>query len=206
VHRRLYRGRFDAPKSRYGRRSVPLTAGLANKLAQLTANTDDQAPLFPSKIGSHLDPAKVFSRVLKPAARKAGVPWAGFHTLRHTCATILFRHGLNAKQVQIWLGHHSPAFTLATYIHLISDDLPDAAFLDTLTAQRSRREKPSAGDEPRTSTSSTGKERLTSKTTKATDRATRHLYVIRRDAPKSPVHAACHSEEASSIPSSSSTA
>jgi hypothetical protein len=34
--------------------------------------------------------------------------WVRFHTFRHTCATMLFRHGLNAKQVQSWLGHHSP--------------------------------------------------------------------------------------------------
>ena len=76
----------------------------------------------------------LFARVLKPAAKKAGVPWAGFHTLRHTCATTLFRNGLNAKQVQIWLGHHSPAFTMATYVHLLPDDLGDAAFLDALTS------------------------------------------------------------------------
>jgi integrase len=135
VRRRLYRGRFDAPKSRYGRRAVPLSAGIAQRLWRLRGAAPEQAPLFPSKIGSHLDPAKVFSRVLKPTARRAGVPWAGFHTLRHTCATMLFRHGLNAKQVQVWLGHHSPAFTLATYVHLIPDDLPDPTFLDTLTAQ-----------------------------------------------------------------------
>jgi integrase len=87
------------------------------------------------------------SRVLKPAAVEAGLgewvhvngrrdraeTWVGFHSLRHTCATILFRHGLNAKQVQMWLGHHSPAFTLATYVHLLPDDLPDPAFLDELT-------------------------------------------------------------------------
>ena len=75
-------------------------------------------------------PADLFARVLKPAARRAGVPWAGFHTLRHTCATMLFRRGLNAKQVQVWLGHHSPAFTLAVYVHLLSDDLPDPTFWD----------------------------------------------------------------------------
>jgi hypothetical protein len=46
---------------------------------------------------------------------------------------MLFRHGLNAKQVQMWLGHHSPAFTLDTYVHLLPDDLPDAGFLDSLT-------------------------------------------------------------------------
>jgi hypothetical protein len=42
---------------------------------------------------------------------------------------MLFRRGLNAKQVQVWLGHHSPAFTLATYVHLLSDDLPDVDLL-----------------------------------------------------------------------------
>jgi hypothetical protein len=39
---------------------------------------------------------------------------------------VLFRRGLNARQVQVWLGHHSRAFTLAVCVHLLSDDLPDA--------------------------------------------------------------------------------
>jgi hypothetical protein len=45
---------------------------------------------------------------------------------------MLFREGWNAKQVQMWLGHHSPAFTLSTYVHLLPDDLPDPSFLDRL--------------------------------------------------------------------------
>lgn len=81
--------------------------------------------MFAATNGSYLDSANLFGRVMKPTARKAGVGWAGFHTLRHTCATNLFRRGLNAKQVQIWMGHHSPAFTLDTYVHLLPDDLPD---------------------------------------------------------------------------------
>jgi integrase len=67
-------------------------------------------------------------RAVRAAGAAAGVPWAHPHALRHTCATRLFRAGLNAKQVQVWLGHHSPAFTLATYVHLLPDDLPDAPF------------------------------------------------------------------------------
>ncbi len=63
---------------------------------------------------------------------RAGVPWAGFHTLRHTCASMLFRAGWNAKQAQVVLGHHSPAFTLATYVHLIPEDLPEPEFPDVL--------------------------------------------------------------------------
>jgi hypothetical protein len=30
--------------------------------------------------------------------------------------------------VQLWLGHHSPAFTLAVYVHVLSDELPASPF------------------------------------------------------------------------------
>jgi hypothetical protein len=46
---------------------------------------------------------------------------------------MLFRRGLNAKQVQAWLGHHSPAFTLSVYVHLLADDLPEVSILDSLS-------------------------------------------------------------------------
>jgi integrase len=157
VRKRLYRGRMDAPKSRYGRRTIPLSRGLTQALWRLRGPAaPDEAPVFPSKNGGFLDPSNVAARVLKPAARRAGVPWVGFHTFRHTCATMLFRHGLNAKQAQMWLGHHSPAFTLATYVHLLPDDLPNADFLDPLTdpgwrvpSSGQAALSPTAGDEPR---------------------------------------------------------
>jgi integrase len=67
--------------------------------------------------------ANIIRRILKPVAEEVGAPWAGFHTFRHTCASMLFARGANAKQVQRWLGHHSPSFTLDRYVHLLSDDL-----------------------------------------------------------------------------------
>jgi integrase len=57
--------------------------------------------------------------VLAPAVEEADASWAGFHTFRHTCASMLFERGANAVQVQRWPGHHSAAFTLATYVHLL---------------------------------------------------------------------------------------
>ncbi|HEX3329180.1 MAG TPA: tyrosine-type recombinase/integrase [Gaiellales bacterium] len=131
VRRRVYRGKLGPPKSRYGRRSVPVTRDLAQSLWQARGASRyalDADPVFASSTGTRLDPGNLHARVLKPAARTAGVDWAGFHTLRHTCATELFRRGLNAKQAQVWLGHHSPAFTMATYVHLLSDELPDSPF------------------------------------------------------------------------------
>jgi len=135
VRRRLYHG-VDAPKSRYGRRDIPLTPHMLNALQQRRRSSnyaEDDEPVFATRAGTPLDYACVYNRVFKPAARRAGAPWAAFHTLRPTCAAMLFRNGLNAKQVQMWLGHHSPAFTLAVYVHLLPDDLPDPDFLDIVT-------------------------------------------------------------------------
>ena len=147
VRRRLYRRRFDSPKSRYGRRVVPLTEGLGQALWRFRGDAPDDAPVFTTRDGTHLDASNLAARVLKPAAKRAGVPWAGFHTFRHTCATMLFRHGLNAKQAQMWLGHHSPAFTLATYVHLLADDMPDTSFLDEITTPRGAGTESSGGEE-----------------------------------------------------------
>jgi len=44
---------------------------------------------------------------------------------------MLFAEGRNAVQVQRWLGHHSPAFTLATYVHLLDGDIGQPLALDS---------------------------------------------------------------------------
>ncbi len=56
--------------------------------------------------------------------------WVSFHAFRHTCASLLFAEGKNIKQIQTWLGHADPAFTLRTYIHLLDDGVGGADFLD----------------------------------------------------------------------------
>jgi len=136
IRRSLSRGRIGAPKTTHGRRDVPLTKVMARALwnARKAPGVDasDAALIFFARDGGYLDRAQVY-RVVKAAAKKAGAPWAGLHTLRHTCATILFRRGWNAVQVQKMLGHHSPAFTLAVYVHLLPDDLPEPTFLDEVS-------------------------------------------------------------------------
>ncbi len=57
----------------------------------------DDAPVFTTQAGARIDASNLAARVLKPSAKRAGVPWAGFHTFRHTCATMLFRHGLKRQ-------------------------------------------------------------------------------------------------------------
>lgn len=126
VRRGLVRGRLEPPKSRHARRQVPLAPKLAAALRRRKREYQPESPdtlVFTAMNGSPINPENLRRRILNPAAAKAGAPWVGFHTLRHTCATLLFAQGANAVQVQRWLGHHSPAFTLATYVHLLEDDL-----------------------------------------------------------------------------------
>jgi len=131
VRRAIVDGVPDVPKSAYGVRDVPVSRQMATALREhrlASRHSADADPVFTSPEGSLVNPRNLLRRTVKPAATRAGVPWASLHTLRHTCASMLFRSGWNAKQVQMMLGHHSPAFTLATYVHLIPDDLPEPEF------------------------------------------------------------------------------
>ncbi len=134
VRRALVKGRMGPPKTRYARREVPIDGDLTDALSAARAASawsEESDPVFPSLVGSCLDQQKVRSRALFPARKKAGLSWVGFHAFRHTCATMLFAEGRNAVQVQRWLGHHSPAFTLATYVHLLDGDLGAPLVIDS---------------------------------------------------------------------------
>jgi integrase len=100
VRRRIYRGTVDVPKSRYGSRDIPISRPLAHELWRHRAGSScagDGDPVFASRTGTPLVVENVYKRVLKPAARRAGVEWAGFHTLRHTCASDALPLGLERQ-------------------------------------------------------------------------------------------------------------
>lgn len=133
VRRALVRGRVEPPKTRYGKRDVPLPHELVVALRQQRKDTEWHEAddlVFPNQVGRAHNVENLRRRVLSPAAEEAGVPWAGFHTFRHTCASMLFERGRSAVQVQRWLGHHSAAFTLSTYVHLLPGDVTAPLDLD----------------------------------------------------------------------------
>lgn len=125
VRQRARAGQVGALKSRYARRDVPLSPSLVNELRSACRGVKGSLPLFRSLTGSRLDRDNVRNRIIRPAAEEAGVPWVGWHTLRHTCASLLFHQGRNVVQVQRWLGHHSPSFTLDCYVHLLEEGVGD---------------------------------------------------------------------------------
>jgi integrase len=132
VREQVYRGKRKRLKNRSGRRDVPLSPGMAERLLKRRARTykGEDRPVFASRVGTALTPGKVRRNVLKPAAESVGLRWVSPHTFRHTAASLWFERGANVKQVSHLLGHADPAFTLRTYVHLMDDGIGDAAFLD----------------------------------------------------------------------------
>lgn len=135
VRRRFYRGRIAPPKAG-SRRDLRLEAGRARALRDLA--TDPEALLFTSEKGLRISGSNLMRRVLKPAAVRAGIgewvetpkgkrasTWVGFHTFRHTCATLkIIEEGWALEQVQVFLGHASYQTTARFYAHLRSTDAP----------------------------------------------------------------------------------
>jgi len=124
----------EPPKSRHGRRDVPLSRALVNRLRSHLADLPDvpEALVFATRNGTSLDADNLRRRVVKPLMEEAGAPWAAFHTLRHTYASLQLASGVNVVQVSRALGHHSAAFTLDTYVHLLEGE--EAPPLDLGTA------------------------------------------------------------------------
>jgi integrase len=124
VRRAIVRGKVGPPKSRHGRRSVPLPQSLVHRLRVHVADLPDtpEAPVFASGSGKPLDPDNLRRRTLAPLLAEAGVPWASFHTFRHSYASMHIAAGANIVALSRALGHHSASFTLTVYAHLLEGD------------------------------------------------------------------------------------
>jgi integrase len=137
VRRSIVDGVVGAPKSRFGRRCVPLDPMLAARLVdRRCADFGEEDLVFPSTSGTPLNPNNVRYRVLVPAVERAGLSGIGFHAFRHTCASMLIERGLSPLRLQRWMGHHSAAYTLDVYGHLIDTELASALDLHTELAGR----------------------------------------------------------------------
>jgi integrase len=124
VRRSIVDGVIGPPKSRYGFRRIPLSHQLARRLGALRKDATEENLVFRGPRGVAVNPNNARYRVLAPALKRAGLPQVGFHALRHTCASLLIERGLSPLRLQHWMGHHSSAYTLDIYGHLIDAELP----------------------------------------------------------------------------------
>jgi len=122
-------GETGEPKSRAGRRSVPIVATLRDLLVEHKLVTrQDTGLVFGSSASQPFTPTAVRKRALT-AWRRVGLDPIGLHECRHTFASLLIAAGVNAKAITAYLGHASIRTTFDLYGHLMPGNEDEAVAL-----------------------------------------------------------------------------
>jgi integrase len=127
----------DTPKSRAGRRTLPIPDHLAASLRSARAiqaadklmlgeEYDSSGFVVVNEWGTALSPHALTSRWAR-MLKAAGVRHIRYHDARHTCGTLMHLQNVPIAVISAWLGHASKAFTMQTYVHSQPDALATAA-------------------------------------------------------------------------------
>ena len=128
-----------SPKTKNGRRSIPLFDAIISDLADWRKTQEADAQLAQSayentgyvvtnEFGKPIEPRTFrdhYIRILKAA----GLPHFTFHALRHTFAPMAIEQGMDVKALSKILGHANVGFTLDTYAHLLDDHKRESMML-----------------------------------------------------------------------------
>jgi len=112
---------FGPPKTRAGRRTVPLPRVAADPLAEHLRTYDRQPDdlVFTAPEGGPVQLNVWRQRFWAPAVRDAGLAHLRPHDLRHTAVALWMAAGANPKEVAARAGHTSVSFALDRYGHLL---------------------------------------------------------------------------------------
>ena len=116
------------PKSRAGRRRVPLAKPLRSQLAahRLRNRGGEDELVFGSGSAKAIDTIALGRRA-RTAWRRGGLKPIGLHECRHTYAALMIAAGVNAKALSVYMGHSSITVTLDRYGHLMPGHEDEAA-------------------------------------------------------------------------------
>ncbi len=115
VHGQHYIG---PPKTRAGRRAVPVPRVVADALTEhLGTITGDI--VFPAPEGGYLRGSLFRRRMWQPATARTGVAGLRLHDLRHTAVALWIAAGASPKEVAARAGHASVVTVLDRYGHLL---------------------------------------------------------------------------------------
>jgi integrase len=126
-----------SPKSKQGRRTIPLDTGVVQALrAEKVRQTEQRLAqgeaykhsgyVVVNPNGEAIRP-NAYSQAFKRLARQAQVPEVRLHDVRHTWGTLAVAAGIDPKTVSQLLGHATVAFTLDIYSHGNDDARRSAA-------------------------------------------------------------------------------
>jgi integrase len=109
----------SSPKTEKANRKIPLTAQTQlswKALAECKSSIQASGIVFENTKGGHVNARTDYDK-WHSLLRKAGIRRVKLHVARHTAASLLIESGVDLRSVQLILGHASPTFTAATYIH-----------------------------------------------------------------------------------------
>jgi integrase len=131
------KGRVEIePKSRAGRRTVPIVGVLRDTLIEQKARQGrDTGLVFGSNADTPLVPSNLWRRAQR-AWERAGLEPIGLHEARHTFASVLIAAGVNAKAITSYMGHASIQTTYDLYGKLMPGSESEAvALIDAYLAR-----------------------------------------------------------------------
>ncbi len=129
------------PKSRAGRRTVPIPKILRRHLAQHRLARHGRGGLFFGRADGRRFSNQAYSQRAARTWDAAELEPIGLHDCRHTFASLMIAAGVNAKALSTFMGHSSITITLDRYGHLFPGSEEEAAdlldaYLDRQTAGR----------------------------------------------------------------------
>ena len=137
----------DRAKNRSSVRSLPLVGDIRERLLRMkrlqavnreicgnSYNRDFLGYVFVDEMGNLYKPNMV-SESFRKVLKKHGLRKIKFHDIRHSCASLLLKNGVNPKLIQEWLGHSDISTTMNIYAHLdtTSKDISAAAMSQALS-------------------------------------------------------------------------
>ena len=122
-------GEID-PKSRHGRRRVPVPASLRDHLVERRMASSD------IHVFGGANAARKMAERGADAMRNAELEPLAIHDARHTYASLMIAAGVNAKALSEFMGHATIAITFDLYGHLMPGSHDEAAgLLDAFLAR-----------------------------------------------------------------------
>jgi len=117
-----FEGQRQRPKAQRALRTIPLGPHAVQVLTdhrQRSTRTGPDDLVFPNRTGEPLRESKLLTRVLQPAAERAGLGRVTWHQFRHVHSSLLNDLGVQVKIAQEQLGHASVQTTLNIYTHVV---------------------------------------------------------------------------------------
>jgi integrase len=145
-----FQNRMGPPKTKAGRRDVPMAPILSSTLKawKLASKPNTLGLVFPTRRGTIHTCSNIHKRCWGPLQHKLGlvkiVEVKGktiettlftFHSLRHAAASLFIEQGWSPKKVQSVMGHSSIAVTFDVYGHLWKDTESDRQAMAQIEAR-----------------------------------------------------------------------